>query len=77
MAFWKDGGFTEDPWTHLAPGEAPDMGRQQILPLTTFLELDASQRSGFGVSLAPLEDLETLRGARPAAIEVAGGVQRP
>ena len=39
------------------------MGRQQILPLTTFLELDASQRSGFGVSLAPLEDLETLRGA--------------
>lgn len=59
---WKETGFVEnDPWVMPAEGEALAQGTRPILSLSAFLEqMDASNEAGFGVAIAPADDVTKL-----------------
>lgn len=59
---WKETGFVEsDRWVVTEEGETPANGETQILPLAEFLELaEASNEAGFGVLIAPADNVAAL-----------------
>ena len=59
---WKDTGFVEnDNWALPADGEPLPAGVRPILPLGEFLEqMEASNEGGFGVLIAPADDVAKL-----------------
>jgi uncharacterized protein (DUF934 family) len=59
---WKETGFVEnDNWTLPVDGEPLPAGARPILPLGEFLEqMEASNEGGFGVLIAPADDVAKL-----------------
>lgn len=59
---WKETGFVEnDPWLVPVDGEALPTDARPILSLTAFLEqMEASNEGGFGVLIAPADDVTRL-----------------
>ena len=63
---WTPEGFREDEWTHAESAEALAGNGRFILPLATFLGLDAvirqSAKERLGVLLQPGDQLDRSRG---------------
>lgn len=59
---WKETGFVEnDAWALPVEGEALPVGARPILALGEFLEqMEASNEGGFGVLIAPADDVTKL-----------------
>lgn len=59
---WKETGFVEnDPWVLPVEGEPLPAGARPLLSLAAFLEqMDASNEGGFGVVIAPADDVTKL-----------------